>query len=556
MGRVSVGVDFGSLGLRAAYTVDSGPPVPLPSNSMGAQPWILCRPTGSGPLPAVAFPSLKSVLGTPMAAPETPVVEALGVLRRSVEERTSARVARVVLSVPARYSSAQRQAVLRLARQAGFEQARLISDSVAAVVGYAERVGAGGTFAVYSLGYSGLELGLVRSAGGAYRVLGYEGLAGLGGLVLDRLILSSWFEQQGESLRSRARHWDVATWQALRSRAQAVKERLSLHDASFPVDREIALGVPPRALTFSHTAFEARTARMFEASLGRFDALLEQAPMTMAEVDTLLLVGGSTQIPSLQAVLRSRRHGSRVSWAGDLARGAAVYAARLGDAASSPRAAVIDAEPAEEPGSVEELFSAPLPFRAASPVIQAQDVLEPVRALIDDGHEDRAAALLQQVIAEAQQLLERVSPADDGPRRSQDATAAHLLGRAERLQRGGRHDEAVRTSHLAWHAALEDPDVFERMIEVHCRAAMAKPTVEQYPDAQRWLLCAHHHDKSNARVHELLAERAYLQARDLYRLGRPHEAVHALNECLAWNPEHQGGTRLQRTLGRPGGVAR
>jgi len=555
MGRVSVGVDFGSLGLRAAYAVDSGPPVPLPSTSTGAPPWILCRPAASGPHPPVAFPSVKSVLGTPAAAPGDPVVEALAALRRTVEERTSARVARVVLSVPARYTSAQRQAVLRLARRAGFEQARLISDSVAAVIGYAERVGAGGTFAVYSLGYSGLELGIVRSAGGSYRVLGYEGHGGLGGLVLDRLVLWSWFERQDESLRSRARHWDAATWQALRSLAQTVKEQLSLHDASFTADDGIALGVPPQALTFSHAAFEARTARMFEVSLGRLDALLGQAPMPMAEVDTLLLVGGSTRIPSLQAMLQSRRDGSRISWAGDLARGASVYAARLGDASPRP-AAVIDAEPAEEPEPVEELFSAPLPSRTASPVIQAHDLLGPVRALIDEGHEDRAATLLQQLIAEARQLLERLSPADDGPVSDQAAMAAHLLGRAERLQRGGRHEEAVRTSHLAWQAALEDPDIFERMIEVHCRAAMARPTVEQYPDAQRWLLCAHHHDRSNARVHALLAERAYLQARDLNRLGRPQEAVHALNECLAWNPEHQGGSQLQRTLRRPGSAVR
>jgi hypothetical protein len=552
---VGVGVDFGSLGLRAAYATGSGPPVPLPRTAMERQSWILCEPSRRGPSP-ITFPSLKSKLGTHATVPVDSVVARLGELRREVEDRTSSTVARVVLSVPARYTSSQRRALHEVARQAGFQHIQLISDSIAAAIGYGETVKTGGTFVVYSMGYSGLELGLVRSAGGHYRVLGYEGLTEPGGLLLDRIVLNSWIAHQHRQLLSQAPHWDTATWLALRNSAQQVKEQLSTCDATFRAPIGGGVGTQPVEVPLAYADFEGVTASMFEASMLRLDALFEQTRTTMADVDTMLLVGGSTQIPSLQVALRARLDDSRISWAGDLARGAAVYASRLENAAASTwHADVMDTQPYGDHEPLEDI-PAMLPSRQSPVVLEARQLLQPVDQLIDEGHDDQAAAFLRQLIVEAQHLLERASPAGDGHTHGHAGIAQHSLNRADRLLRSGRHEEAVRMSHLAWQYALEDPDVFERMIDLHCQAAMTEPAVDQYPDARRWLLCAHRHDQSNTRVRKLLAQRAFLHALDLRQLGRMAETVLAVNECLAWNPEHSDGNRLQQTLPRTDGRIR
>lgn len=546
MDPVSVGVDFGSIGLRAAYMTGPGLPVPLSRTATTSRPWILCERSHSDPS-AVTFPSLKSKLGTYPAVPADSIVEAIRELRHEVERRTSSTVARVVFSVPARYTSSQRRALQDLARQAGFQHVQLISDSIAAAIGYSESVKTGGTFVIYSMGYGGLELGLVRSVGAHHRVLGYESLAELGGFALDRIVLDSWIAYQRPDLHAQMANWDGAIWLGLRGRAQQVKELLSTCDVTFQVRMAGGAGMQPAAVPLARADFEATTASLFEASMGRLDALFEQTRTTMSDVDVVLLVGGSTQIPSLQATLRTRLDESRISWAGDLARGAAVYASRLGDATSTWRDNVMDAQLRDDHEPLEAV-PALLPFREPPVVLEARELLQPIVQLIVEGHEDRASGLLHQLIIEAQSLLERASPAADGHTDGHSGIAQHSLDRASKLLRRGRHEEAVRMSHLAWQYALEDPDVFERMIDLHCQAAMAEPGIDQYQDARRWLLCAHHHDQSNIRVRELLAQRAYLHALDLRQLGRMAETVRALNECLAWNPEHSGGNQLQQAL--------
>jgi hypothetical protein len=67
---------------------------------------------------------------------------------------------------------------------------------------------------------------------------------------------------------------------------------------------------------------------------------------------------------------------------------------------------------------------------------------------------------------------------------------------------------------------------------------MSEITVERFPDAERWLACAYSHDQSNAQVRELLAERTYLHARQLARLGQRQEALTVVGQCLNWTPDH------------------
>ena len=133
--RVSLGVDFGATGVRALFA-GSGQQVRRLDLPADGPPWLGCAPAGSGVLP-VTFPSLKSLVAGGRSVPwrgqsvdvDTVVVRLFRALRKRVEEQADALVAQTVVSVPASFQSAQRQALRDAASEAGLTPVRLISDS-------------------------------------------------------------------------------------------------------------------------------------------------------------------------------------------------------------------------------------------------------------------------------------------------------------------------------------------------------------------------------------------------------------------------------------------
>jgi hypothetical protein len=86
------------------------------------------------------------------------------------------------------------------------------------------------------------------------------------------------------------------------------------------------------------------------------------------------------------------------------------------------------------------------------------------------------------------------------------------------------------------------------MLDLHCAAAMANPTMASFQADEHWLRCALHHDQTNARIRGLLAERNYLQAKDLLHTGERDETRRVLETTLNWAPEHPAATGLLREL--------
>jgi tetratricopeptide (TPR) repeat protein len=577
LGVVNLGVDFGGTGLRAAYAIPGEPVrfVELPSTHW---PWLLYEPARSSRL-AVAFPSLKSRLGVTasvpidgrLTSPSSLVTRALEAVRRRVEGEGSMAVGKAVISVPARYTSAQRAALRDAALQAGLAEVQLINDSVAAVIAQASQ---SGTFLVYAMGYGGFELGLVRAASGRHRVLGYEGASAPGGSTLDLQVLAGWIETlRLHRLLPDMSRLDTANWLQLRGAAQRVKEELGAKEqVMFPLHPHRADRMVTRVL-FERAGFEANLRETVATTIDQARALLEQSHLTTADVDTVLLVGGSTRMRSLQAIVETAL-GVKPALAQpeDVARGAALHADRLGgmppsghedrvaEAADQVEGAVgetsvltatVVTTPSPDSAGVEWLVpaaenrgslqgdAAPGPPRE----------LDEARRLADQGQGDQAVALLRQVIAEAQALLDQVV-GTAAPSSSASPGALRSIALARALLGQHKYEEAVSASHAAFEQARESPDVFEAMIDVHCQAAMSEVTVEGFPDAERWLRCAYSHDQSNAQVREFLAQRTYLHARQLSRLGQRKEALRALDECLTWDPGHRAGQDLQQSLER------
>ncbi|QQC91976.1 Hsp70 family protein [Streptomyces alfalfae] len=607
---VSLGIDFGATGLRALFALPDGPGRRLEAEEGEGGPWLLCEPAETGTLP-VTFPSLKSRLGSgrPVRTSEGAadadeiVVRRLRSLRERVEAAAPGRVAQTVISVPARFGSAQRSALRDAARAAGLEPARLVSDSMAAVIGHTTERDSG-TCLVYGMGYEGFELGLIRSVRGHFRSLGYEGGTTSGGRAFDAELLSSAVRLLPRGGAWRAAGPDTSVWQGLRVRGQEAREALGR--AKGPQAAVLGLrfgGGPPLQVRIDRHDFDAYVDRHVRRTLDRAQALLDRSGMRQEDVDTLLLVGGNTRMEQVRS--RVAGLGRRCVRATPelLALGALKHALRLagGGASSGPSAleegplepaalsqdTLSDAppltatlvggdgdRPSQDAGRRQDADGADHPARrpsgARDPRVahdpRATRAVEEARALIAQGRTGRAAELLREIIAEAQQLLDGlerpapplpdpVPPPDPAPAPVLDRASRRQLARAQALLSLGHYDHAVQAAHIAWQDAATRPagaDMLDAMIDVHCAAAMADMSPEHFADAERWLNCAYGHDPTNVRVRGLLAERTYRHAVELDRRAERDEAIEALGKCLTWDPEHADAEALLRRLNRDG----
>jgi hypothetical protein len=530
---VDVGVDFGSTGLRAAYSVP-GEPARFVALADERWPWLLCVAAPSGPLP-MSFPSVKSALGTmrlircsgESVEPFAVVVRGLEAARRMVETTAEAGIGKTVISVPARFSPRQRVALRDAANEAGLTDIALINDLVAAVIAHT-RGAQDGVFLVCSMGYSGAELGLVRAAQGQYEVLGYESSAALGGSTFDEDVLIWLIRMLGKrNVASDPAQWDEARWRELRDDAQRIKEELggSQQATWHGVVRDGA-GTQV-AVAIERTRFDMLLQLYVELMLDRAQALFTRSGLTSAEVGTVLLVGESAQLGQVTSLVSGLGHQVVPGHSEYLARGAAWYAERLGG-----RVVTTTNEPAD----------------TASPGVQSRGAqsrgVDEARRLIEGGRSEEAATLLRTTVEQARLLLEELAVPSP-------STLPRSLLLAQSLLQQKQYDVAIGTSHRAWQEEPTRADVFEAMIDIHCAAAMADHDVARFPDADRWLRCAYGHDPSNTRVRSFLAERTYLHARELNALGRYREAVQILEQSLVWDPDHRAarelGQRLRRT---------
>ncbi|WP_409238219.1 Hsp70 family protein [Streptomyces sp. PA5.6] len=603
---VSLGIDFGATGIRALYAPPDGPGRRLDAE-WGDGPWLLCEQAETGELP-VTFPSLKSRVGSgrpvhlggkPVDADRV-VVRLLRSVRERVEAATRGRVAQTVISVPARFGSAQRAALRDAAREAGLDPTRLVSDSMAAVIGHMTERDSG-TCLVYGMGYEGFEIGLVRSVRGHFRSLGYEGGATSGGRAFDTATLSSAVRLLRRHRGAGSVHGiDAAVWQGLRARGQEAREALGAPDGPEAAVLDLELGAGPALwVRFARPDLDAFLEGHVRRTLDRARALLDQSGMTPADVDTLLLVGGNTRMEQVRSRVSALGGGRCVQAPPELlALGALKHAVRLAGGAASSGPAALEEGPLEPAATAHDTLSDAPPLTATLVGAEEQgggisrDVAG-ARLLVREGREAEAAAVLRGVIAEAQELLDGLErrgaeprslpPAEaeaaapgpgPGPGPGQrspsspppptagptpapvlDYTSRRQIARARALLSLGRYDHAVQASHIAWQDAATRPagaDMLDAMIDVHCAAAMADMSPEHFADAEQWLNCAYNHDPTNVRVRGLLAERTFRHAVELDRRGERDEAIEALGKCLTWDPEHAEADALLRRLNRDG----
>ncbi|MGH3784982.1 MAG: Hsp70 family protein [Pseudonocardiaceae bacterium] len=584
MKPLHIGIDLGSMGLRVAYATDGSEAVSFEHGPVEEAGWLFCERSPAS-RSGVSFPSLKSRLGASAQlsyddgspAPSQTLTKALSQAKRSVEEQTGRPVAQAVICVPALYPTSQREALHDAALAARFTAAHLINDSVGAVTAHTTGRPSPATVLVFGAGYHGFELGLTRVVKGHVRVLAYEG-GGMAGADLDQLVLESllhtirasgWVLSEGQ--------WEEARWMSVRAAAQTVKERLGATElAEFP------LGIVRRSggvlqVNFRRQDFEEVVRDAFLPAIRLIEDLLQKAGMSRTELDAVVLTGGTTRIPALRSLLAEAVGNAPVVAPPptSLAVGAALHAAGLGSEPGPVRfeaERVVDTREAKLPAADGVALRATVsltegaPASAAFPapatltvdqVTNTPGLLAPgslqrrISQLVKDGEAERARDELNELIREAQAVL------DDLPDSHRQATLGPTspayrsqlaLTKARACLERRQFALAVSESHYAWKLGPDDPDVLDKMIDIHCAAATANSEPEQYEDAIRWLRCALGHDESNARTRSLLAERHYLQAQELHLRGQTKRALQVIDECLRWSPDHPEAVELQQSL--------
>jgi len=247
------------------------------------------------PYTLVASPGMVKV--RTIAGDKSPVevsAEILATLRYRAEDSFNDDVVGAVITVPAYFDDAQRQATKDAAQLAGLNVLRLINEPTAAAIAYGLDNASEGVYAVYDLGGGTFDISILRLSVGVFEVLATGGDSALGGDDYDRA-LADWILAQ-TSLQVASQE-DQAQ---LLAAARACKEALSVQEIA-PV--EIDLSVGRMDLSVNRTEFEAATSALTARTLQAMRKVLRDSGMGKSDIRGVVMVGGSTRMPHIRSVV-------------------------------------------------------------------------------------------------------------------------------------------------------------------------------------------------------------------------------------------------------------
>ena len=247
------------------------------------------------PYSLVATPGMVKV--RTIAGEKSPVevsAEILATLRFRAEDSFNDDVYGAVITVPAYFDDAQRQATKDAAQLAGLNVLRLINEPTAAAIAYGLDNASEGVYAVYDLGGGTFDISILRLSVGVFEVLATGGDSALGGDDYDRALADWILAQTTLQLDSQE---DEAL---LLAAARACKEALSEHEIA-PV--EIDLSVGGIDISVNRAEFEAATAALSARTLQAMRKVLRDSKMDKSDIQGVVMVGGSTRMPHIRTVV-------------------------------------------------------------------------------------------------------------------------------------------------------------------------------------------------------------------------------------------------------------
>ncbi|MBU3741612.1 MAG: molecular chaperone DnaK [Candidatus Kapabacteria bacterium] len=229
-------------------------------------------------------------------------------MKQTAEDYLGEKVTEAVITVPAYFNDAQRQATKDAGEIAGLTVRRIINEPTAAALAYGlDKKGQNQIVAVYDLGGGTFDISILEIGDGVFEVKSTNGDGHLGGDNFDQRLIDFLADEfnkaEGIDLRK-----DPMALQRLREAAEKAKIELSQMlqtDVNLPFITATAEGPKHLNVNITRAKFEQMCTDLFERSLKPCEAALRDAKITPTQINDVILVGGSTRIPKIQELVKN-----------------------------------------------------------------------------------------------------------------------------------------------------------------------------------------------------------------------------------------------------------
>lgn len=228
-------------------------------------------------------------------------------LKEAAESYLGHKVNKAVITVPAYFNDAQRQATKDAGQIAGLEVSRIINEPTAAALAYGLQKKEDEKIAVFDLGGGTFDVSILEVGDEMVEVLSTNGDTHLGGDDFDEVLIDhiaqTFQREQGIDLRK-----DAMALQRLREAAEKAKKELSSSqatDINLPFITADASGAKHLQMSISRAEFERLVDSLIERCRGPVENALKDAKLSKGDIDEVVLVGGSTRIPKVQELVKA-----------------------------------------------------------------------------------------------------------------------------------------------------------------------------------------------------------------------------------------------------------
>ena len=228
-------------------------------------------------------------------------------MKKTAEDYLGQEVTEAVITVPAYFSDSQRQATKEAGQIAGLEVKRIVNEPTAAALAYGiDKANKDMKIAVFDLGGGTFDISILEFGGGVFEVLSTNGDTHLGGDDFDQVIID-WLVQEFKNDEGADLTQDPMALQRLKEAAEKAKIELSSStstEINLPYIMPVA-GVPRHLVkTLTRAKFESLAHNLIQACIEPCRKAVADAKLSTADIDEVILVGGSTRIPAVQQVVQ------------------------------------------------------------------------------------------------------------------------------------------------------------------------------------------------------------------------------------------------------------